>query len=193
MKTKAFPFVVALLFISSSLFSQSVSFGIKGGANLGKISGESFKDEFTLAYHAGAFLTISGKKWGIQPEVLFSQVNADTTNNFNQITQFKNIAQIQLKALTIPILINYNLNKFITVQAGPQFGIILDQNKNLVQNGKDAFKSGDFSVAAGLQLNLLKFRVYGRFVGGLTDLNNITSNDTWKVQAIQLGVGYSLF
>jgi hypothetical protein len=95
--------------------------------------------------------------------------------------------------LTIPILLNYNLNKFITLQAGPQFGVIIDQDKNLLQNGKDAFKGGDFSLAAGIQLNLLKFRVYGRFVGGMTDLKNIEANDTWKVQAIQLGVALSLF
>lgn len=193
MKTKLISIIVLLFFISSSLFSQGVSFGIKGGANLGKISGQSFKDEFTLAYHVGAFVTISGKKWGIQPEVVFNQVNADTATNLNQVSQFKNIDQIQLKSLTIPIMINYNLAKFLTLQAGPQFGVILDQNKNLVQNGKDAFKSGNFSVAAGLQLNLLKFRVYGRFVGGLTDLNNLGTNETWKVQAIQLGVGFSLF
>lgn len=193
MKTKSLLFVVLLLLTSSAIFSQGFSFGIKGGANLGKISGQSFKDEFTLAYHVGAFATISGKKWGIQPEVIFNQVNADTATNFSQVTQFNHIDQIKLKSLTIPIMINYNLNKFLTVQAGPQFGVIIDQNKNLTQNGKDAFKSGNFSVAAGLQLNLLKFRVYGRFVGGLTDLNNIESSDTWKVQAIQLGVGFALF
>lgn len=192
MKTKLISIIVPLFFISSSLFSQGVSLGIKGGANLGKISGQSFKDEFTLAYHVGAFVTVSGKKWGIQPEVVFNQVNADTATNLSQVSQFKNIDQIQLKSLTIPIMINYNLNKFITLQAGPQFGVILNQNENLVQNGKDAFKSGNFSVAAGLQLNLLKFRVYGRFVGGLTNLNNLGSNETWKVQAIQLGVGFSL-
>ncbi|HUZ58068.1 MAG TPA: porin family protein [Hanamia sp.] len=193
MKTKLISIIVPLFFISCSLFSQGVSFGIKGGANLGKISGQSFKNEFTLAYHAGVFLTVTGKKWGIQPEVVFNQVNADTATNFSQVSQFKNIDQIQLKSLTIPIMINYNLTKFLTLQAGPQFGIILDQNKNLTQNGKDAFKSGNFSLAAGLQLNLLKFRVYGRFVGGVTDLNNLGNNDTWKVQAIQLGVGFALF
>ena len=193
MKTKVIPIITLLFFISSSLFSQGLSFGIKGGANLGKISGESFKNEFTLAYHVGAFLTISGKKWGIQPEVIFNQVNADTATNFNQITQFNHIDQIQLKSLTIPIMINYNLARFLTLQAGPQFGVILDQNKNLTQNGKEAFKQKNFSVAAGLQLNLLKFRVYGRFVGGLTNLNNLGSNETWQVQAIQLGVGLSFF
>jgi len=68
----------------------------------------------------------------------------------------------------------------------------MDQSKNLVQNGKDAFKSGDFSLAGGLQLNLLKFRVYGRYIGGLTDLNNLGSHDTWKASMIQLGVGLAL-
>jgi|SRR6185437_3734723 len=193
MKTKVIPIVVLLFFISSSLFSQGISFGLKAGANLGKITGESFKDEFTFAYHAGAFLTISGKKWGIQPEVLFSQVNADTATNFNQVVAFKNVDHIQLKALTIPIMINYNLSKFITLQAGPQFGIILDQNQDLLQNGKNAFKSGDFSLAAGLQLNILKFKIYGRFVGGVTDISNIENSDTWKVQNIQVGVGLALF
>jgi hypothetical protein len=191
MKTKLLSIVV-LLFISSSLFSQGLTFGIKGGANLGKIDGQSFKNEFTLGYHVGAFATIGGKKWAIQPEVLLSQVNADTATSFNQVYQFNKVSKIQLKYLTIPIMLNYNLSNLLTIQAGPQFGILLDQNKNLVQNGKDAFKSGDFSLGAGLQLNLLKFRVYGRFVGGVTDLNNIKSDDTWKVQAIQLGVGIAL-
>lgn len=177
---------------TSALFAQGFNFGIKGGANLGKISGHTFKDEFTLGYHVGAFVTIGGKKLAIQPEVLFSQVNADTAAKFSDIYAFNHINNIQLKALTIPIMVNYNINNFITLQAGPQFGIILDQSKNLTQNGKDAFKSGNFSVAAGLQLNLLKFRVYGRFVGGVTDLKNIEADDTWKVQAIQLGVGIAL-
>jgi hypothetical protein len=89
-------------------------------------------------------------------------------------------------------MVNYNLSNIFAIQAGPQFGVLIDKSKNLVQNGKDAFKSGDFSLAAGLQLKVSKFRVYGRFVGGLTDLNNLDNNDTWKVQMIQLGIGLGL-
>lgn len=191
MKTKFFSLAI-LLFISSSLFSQGLSFGIKGGATLGKISGQSFKDQFTLGYHVGAFATIGFGKFGIQPEVLFNQVNVDTASNFSEVYKFNHVDKIKLQSLTIPILLNYNLNRFITLQAGPQFGILIDNNKDFFQNGKDAFKSGNFSLVGGVQLHLLKFRVYGRFVGGLTDLNNIQSPETWKTSAIQLGVGLGL-
>ncbi len=192
MKTKLFTFAF-LLFIGSSVFSQSFSFGIKGGANLGKISGQAFKDEFTLGYHAGAFASIGlGKKFAIQPEVLFSQTNVDTSSHFSDVYAFNNISKIQLKYLTVPILLNYKIARILTLQAGPQFGILLDKNKDLLQNGKDAFKSGNFALAAGLQLNLLKFRVYGRFIGGQTDINNFGNGDTWKTQAIQVGIGIAL-
>ncbi len=191
MKTKILS-IALLLFISSSAFSQGLSFGIKGGATLGKMTGQAFKDQFTLGYHVGAFATVGFGKFGIQPEVLFNQTNVDTASNFSQVYQFNHVDKIQLKALTIPILLNYDLNKIITLQAGPQFGILIDNNKNFVQNGKDAFKSGNFSLVGGVQLHLLKFRVYGRFIGGLTDLNNVQSSDTWKTSAIQLGVGIGL-
>lgn len=191
MKTKLFSIIASLL-ISSSLFSQGLVFGIKAGTNLGKISGQSFKDGYSLGYHAGAFLTIGGGKWAVQPEVLFNQINTDTATSFSQITHLQNVNNIKLNYLSIPILLNYNISNILTIQAGPQFGILIDKNQGLVQNGKDAFKSHDFSLAAGLQLNILKFRVYGRFVGGTTNLNNLNSNDTWKAQMIQVGVGLAL-
>ena len=192
MKTKLISFAI-LLFIGSSAFSQTFKLGIKGGANLGKISGKSFKDEFSLGYHVGGFATIGlGDKFAIQPEVLFNQVNNDTTTNFSDVFKVKNADKIELKFLSIPILLNYNVNKYITLQAGPQFGVLLNKNDNLLQNGGNAFKSGDFSLIGGVQLNLLKFRVYGRFVGGQTDIDNLGNNDTWKTKTIQLGVGFAL-
>jgi hypothetical protein len=140
----------------------------------------------------GGFATINFGKFGIQPEVLFNQTNVDTSSEFSDVYQFNHINNIKLNALSIPIMLNYNLNKFITLQAGPQFGILLDQDKTLLQNGGDAFKSGNFALSGGIQLNLLKFRVYGRFVGGLTNLDNVGDKETWKTQAIQLGVGIGL-
>lgn len=192
MKTKLLTLAL-LLFIGSSAFSQSFSLGIKGGANLGKIEGQSFKDEFSLGYHVGGFATIGlGKKFAIQPEVLFNQINNDTTTSFSDVFRVKNAKDIQLKYLSIPLLLNYNVAPFLTLQVGPQFGVLLNKNDNLFQNGENAFKSGDFSLVGGVQVKLLKFRIYGRYVGGLTDLRNIQSSNTWKASAIQLGVGFSI-
>ena len=87
---------------------------------------------------------------------------------------------------------NVNLSNLFALQVGPQFGILIDQNKNLVQNGQDAFKSGDFSMLGGVQLKLTKLRVYGRYAVGLSDISNIGNKDKWKSQSIQLGIGLAL-
>jgi hypothetical protein len=192
MKLKLISLAVSLLIFLSS-FSQSLNIGIKGGASINKIDGSSFKDEFTYGYHLGGFATIGlSKKFAIQPEVLFNQFKTDTASNFSSVYHFNNVSGIKLNYLSIPILLNYNVSNLLALQAGPQFGILLDQNKNLLQNGQDAFKSGDFSMLGGVQLKLLKFRVYGRYAIGLSDINNITNSDKWKSQSFQVGLGLSL-
>lgn len=196
MKTKLYfiaTFAVCVLFSSGSLFAQAFTIGIKGGANMGKITGKSFKDEFKFGYQIGGFATIPlGDKIAVQPEVLFNQTNADTSSNFSDVYGFNRVGNVELKQLLIPVMLNVNLNRYLALQVGPQFGVILDQDKNLLQNGRDAFKAGTFSAAAGLQVSLSKFRAYGRFTGGLTDIDNVGNNDTWKVQNIQLGIGLAL-
>lgn len=182
-----------LLFIFTTSFSQGLTFGIKGGASLNKLTGKSFKEEFSFGYHVGAFATLGlGGKISLQPEALLNQVNTDTSSNFSSVYQFNHINNVQLKYLSIPILLNVNMSNLLALQVGPQFGILIDQNKNMLQNGQDAFKKGDFSMVGGLQLKLMKFRVYGRYVIGLNDVSNIGNSDQWKNQSIQLGVGIAL-
>jgi hypothetical protein len=192
MKTKLFSLAI-MLFICSVSFSQGLTFGIKGGVTLNKLTGKSFKDEFSFGYHIGAFATLGmGGKLSLQPEVLFNQVNQDTSSSFSSVYQFNRIDKVQLRYLSIPVLLNYNLSNLLALQLGPQFGILIDQNESMLQNGGDAFKKGDFSMIGGLQLKLLKFRVYGRYVIGLNDISNIGDKDQWKSQSIQLGVGVAL-
>ena len=193
MKAKLIIFA-ATLFLGTSAFSQRFTLGIKGGVNMGKLSGSTFTDKFTMGYQIGGFSTIPiGEKFGIQPEVMFNQTNLDTASRFSEIyPEFSKMNDIQLNSLTVPIMINYNMNKFMTLQAGPQFGVIIDQNKNLLQNGEAAFKSGNFALAGGLQLKISKIRIYGRFVGGLTNLDNVGNKESWKTASIQLGVGLAL-
>lgn len=186
--------VLAVCFFSFAS-AQSFHAGLKVGSNINKISGVSFKDEFTYGYHAGAFAEIGlGKKWSIQPEVLFNQVSTDTTNKFNDLYKlnFDKVSNIKLNYLSIPVLLNYNLSNFIALQAGPQFGILMNKSDNLLQNGKSAFKEGDFSLLGGVQLKISSLRIYGRYGIGLNNLNDIDNRDRWKNQTIQLGISLAL-
>jgi hypothetical protein len=90
------------------------------------------------------------------------------------------------------LLLNYHVSKGIVLQAGPQYGILLSQTKNLLENGRDAFKTGDFSMLGGLQLQLSSIRIYGRYAIGLSNLNDIDNKDKWKNQSIQLGIGFAI-
>lgn len=192
MKKVLFSLTVILL-LSSYSYAQGFRLGVKAGANMTKITGQSFDDGFDLGYHLGAFSEIDfGKKLGIQPEVLFSQVNTKKAEGFSSVYNFNNIQDVQLKYLQIPILLRYNVGKLVTLNLGPQFSVLIDDNENLFVNGKNAFKKGDFAMVGGIGLNLNRFRIYGRYNVGLNNLNDIDNKDEWKSQQIQLGVGVKL-
>ena len=192
MKTK-FAMLALICMISTSVFSQKISPGFKGGASVNKLSGKSFKEEFSFGYHLGGFVEIKmGKKFAIQPEILFSQTNIDTSKSFSAVYQFNKLSKVQLRYLSFPILLNIKPMKMLTLQIGPQFGILTNKSSTLLQNGKQAFKSGDFSMLGGVQVNIMHFHVYGRYAVGLSSINDIDNKESWKNQSIQVGVGVSL-
>lgn len=181
---------VFLLIGSTGAFAQSFKFGIKAGTDIKKLSGKSFDVQFSYGYHVGAFAEIGlSSKFGIQPEVYFSQVNIDTSSKFSDLYDFKKVSNIHLKYINIPILLSYKPNKFVSLQAGPQYGILMDKGNTVLQNGKDAFKKGDFSMLAGIQLNFSKVRLYGRYGIGLSNLNDVDNQEKWKSQTVQIGLG----
>ena len=187
-------FIAALSF--SNLQAQSIHLGIKGGASVNKLTGQSFTDKFSFGYHIGGFIEIGiGKKLSLQPEVFVSQIKQDTSSQFRAI--YNNLlgvapSNIQLSYLNLPILLGYRVTDQFSIQLGPQYSILMNQNANLLQNGKNAFKNGDFSVLGGLQLEVSKFRIYGRYAIGLNNLNDIDKKDEWKNQSLQIGIGLTI-
>ena len=197
MKTKVFLSLLTTLFFSQAIMAQ-FHIGIKGGANVSKIEGKSFKDEFRYGYHLGGFAEIGlGGKFGVQPEVLFNQFSTTVDSNYK--TLYQNVfnpayqANVKLNYLSIPVLLSYKaLGNLLVLQAGPQFGVLLDNNKTLLQNGSTAFKSGDFSMVGGAQVKIAAFRFSGRYIVGLNNLNDIDDRDKWKNEGFQLSVGIAL-
>ena len=193
MKTRIYLFL-SMLAIATGATAQ-FHIGAKAGANITKIDGKSFKEQFKYGYHVGGFAEIGfGNKLGIQPEVLFNQYNTTVDSNFSHIYQhaFSN-NNVKLNYLSIPILLNYKLiGNFLTLQAGPQFGVLINKDKNLFQNGGNAFKDGDFSMIGGVQLKLSSLRLNGRYVVGLNNINDIDNQNKWKSQGFQLSLGVAL-
>ncbi len=167
--------------------------GVKAGANINKIAAKSFKDEFSFNYLLGGFAEINfGGRLGLHPEILFSQSSSTLSNDYKDI--YNDIissgqSKAKLNYLSIPILLNAKVAGPLHLEAGPQYSILLNSSKNFLQNGKDAFKSGEFSLAGGIQLQFSRFRLGGRYLIGLDNINKIDNKDEWKNQAIQISLG----
>ena len=171
--------------------------GVKGGANINKIDGSSFSEQFSYGYHLGGFAEIGlGRKFAIQPEVLFNQYSTTVTNDIDHVYEDvfnSDQSKVKLNYLSIPILLNYKLiGNFMTLQAGPQFSVLMDQNKNFLQNGGKAFSDGDFAMVGGVQFKLSAIRISGRYVVGLNNINDIDNQDRWKNQGFQISLGLGL-
>jgi hypothetical protein len=196
MKVKLATTVVALFIMQAA--TAQFRIGAKVGTNIVKVAGKSFEDEFRYGYHLGGFAEIvltQDKKLSLQPEVLFNQYSTTLDSSYKEIYEGiinSSQSKVKLNYLAIPILLNYKLIGPLQLQAGPAFGILMDQNKNFLQNGADAFKKGDFSLVAGAQIRLSKIYLNGRYVIGLNNINDIDNQDKWKSQVIQLSLGLSL-
>ncbi|MDQ0108155.1 hypothetical protein J2T02_003283 [Chitinophaga terrae (ex Kim and Jung 2007)] len=194
---------VAVLLIAtvSTVKSQDrlLRFGIKGGANLGKLDGSGFQDGFKLGYHLGGFAQLRlVKGFGVQGELVFSSTKTETTDDFSKIYEGVSTAddrkKINLNYLSIPLLANIDLGTpRLKLQVGPQFGALVSDRK-VLGAAKEAFKGGEISGVAGLWLQLPIVNVSARYIIGFNDVKGLETmnSSNWKNQSIQLGVGVTL-
>jgi hypothetical protein len=192
-----------LLMVTGIIKSQAQGFhlGIKAGANLDKVNGQAFDQGFKFGYNVGAFAELNFTPlWGIQPEVLFNQSNYRTGDHFSDIYPGGvNDVKGKLNYLTIPILLSFRPIPLLSLQAGPQFGIKLNKDEHLVNNAADAFKSGDFSLVGGAQLNIASLKIGARYIWGLADVNNYSTSNSntttvsWKNESFQVYAGFRIF
>lgn len=196
MKLKFLLPLVAVMLVSATTFAQ-FHIGVKGGANITKVDGQSFNDKFNYSYHLGGFAEIGlGNKFGLQPEVLFNQYTSTLDSNYHNIYEdvfSSDQGKVRLNYLSIPILLNYKLiGNFLSLQAGPQFSILMNKDKTLLQNGGKAFSDGDFAMLGGVQLKLSAIRITGRYAVGLKNINDIDNKDKWTSQGFQVSLGLAL-
>jgi outer membrane protein with beta-barrel domain len=190
MKTKTLGLLAIALITGSVSFAQGV--GFKAGTNITKIDGKGFKDEFRYGYSLGGLAALYfNNKWGIQPEVLWNQYQTKTSNDFDEVIPngTNDLKNVKLNYLSIPLLLNFRPASFITFQAGPQFGVLINKDQGLLKNGQQAFKSGDLSMLGGVQLNFGGLRVGGRYQVSLNSISDLDNSSDWKNQGFQIYAG----
>jgi len=182
-----------LVAITIAANAQKVNLGIKGGLNFDKVNGQSFKDGYYGGFQLGGFVDIGlSKSIGIQPEVLFNQSNTKYHSGSSTVINLSDGSNVHLNYLSIPVLLNIHAAKLLTIQAGPQYSILMNKHETVLENGKDAFAHGDFALALGARLNLGGLQIYGRYNIGLSNINDAGNSDNWKSQQLALGIGFKL-
>lgn len=176
-------FLSLFLICFSNVSAQGLDFGVKAGVNFARISdasGLSNRTGFTGGIFAGGTFA---DKFGIQGELLYSQQGAEFEfGDFN------------LDYVNVPILVRYFLVQGLNVQAGPQFGILVnDDAQALVGEVINDIATNKFDISGviGLGYDLpLGLRVSGRYHFGL---NDVADNTRGKNSVVTLAVGYSFF
>ena len=188
--------LLATIFIAFTAKAQEkIGIGIKVGQNFSSVNSVAV-DRHAASYHGGVTFQIGlTEKICLVPELLLSQTKLATNTSIGDVigdNKFKP-ETYHLDYLMIPLLVQVKPFSALLLQAGPQYGVLLDQKKDGLENAQFAFKQGEFSFVGGAKVNLGGFFVYGRYVVGLQDINDLQDQAKWKTTQWQLGIGMSLF
>src|SRR5690554_996724 len=167
--------------------AQELDLGLKAGANFSNFSDTKGLDMSSkTGFQVGAFAAIRMGNIAIQPELLYSQQGAKFDHN-----------KINMDYVNVPVMFKYYLFQGLNIQAGPQFGFIVDDNvKNSISSGAEA-REFDVSGLVGIGLDLpFGFCLDGRYNFGLSDSIKSTSEgvnliNPGKNSVFTVSVGYS--
>lgn len=168
--------------------AQELDLGLKAGANFANFSDAKGLDMSSkTGFQFGAFAAIRTGNIGIQPELLYSQQGA----------KFKS-KDIDLNYVNVPVMVKYYIFNGLNIQAGPQFGFVVDDNIGKVFSGiGDGVKANKFDLSGlvGIGLDLpFGIRLDGRYNFGLAKAIKSTNDAidaSAKNNVFTLSVGYS--
>jgi hypothetical protein len=146
---------------NSSSSSESSGFplrlGVEGGFDLANLNGQNVNDVFAsrLGWVVGAYASLPiGPTFAIQPELMYEQKGGKYNGN-----------PYRLDYVEIPILLDISVIGPIGILLGPSF------DANVASSGTSNVTSTDVGLVAGVQINLSRILVSGRYELGLTNIN----------------------
>jgi len=177
---KLFLLAIAVIGFTFNSQAQDIKFGFKGGVNFANISDFNGENgDGRTGYHIGAVLQLSIlETFAIQPELLYSA---------------QGVKDVDLDYINIPILAKLKFAGIASVEAGPQFGFVVNDGvKELFEEiGSDVeAESFNLGLAVGGGVEFGKFFAQARYNFGLTE---VVDGGDGKNSTFQLSVGYYIF
>lgn len=182
---------VIIMFIGTTAFSQGIDIdlGIKAGGNFSNVRNiSSVNPKYRIGLQAGVFAGIKfSERIAIQADILYSEEGALLSKGSFDLTYVR-----------IPVVLKYYIvpGEHFNLQIGPQFGILMDDNINVVIgdveqhfNGSDSEISG--LVGAGYDLPG-GFQIEARLHLGFSSvIDDPRANP--RIKYFSLALGYSFF
>ncbi len=172
--------------LASQASAQTFNLGLEAGANLSNFIGSDVSqlgnfNSSKLGFVGGGFLSLNfGQMFAIRPEVLYEQKG----NQYSGTT-----TTVEMDYIEVPVLLKISTGLPVVnpaVLLGPSFSW-----NTLAQNGGKNItniNSSDVGLVGGLEFDIDKFLVSGRYELGL---DNVSSNKNIQNGTITLLVGYS--
>ena len=187
--------VIVFTLMSSFLFSQNTSWGIKGGLNYNangnyfeSVSNNYENPDRNIGFHFGVFGKI-GRDLYIKPELVYTSTKSDYDSG-----------DFDMKKLDAPLLVGIKIIGPLSVFGGPSFQYILDTDSGIsglsINNVENDFSIG---LNFGVAINFEKFGLDLRYERGFSDNeatfldnNNIAVNDRLDTRPDQLIISLSI-
>jgi len=179
--------------------SSPVSFGLKAGFNLSRVSSDYA--EFKAGFNGGAFVNIPvSSKFSVQPEVIYNGLGAQHYTYYYYSDYYAYYvdytdARLNLDYISVPVMLQYNILPELYVEAGPQFGFLVGThvrvNGESVKVKKD-YEGFDFGIGLGVGYYFTpNIGITGRYTAGITDILKNNPGSSVSNNAFQIGMAYN--
>lgn len=191
---------------ASNMDSMAMSWGVKGGVNFATLNGDIESPDSRVNFHAGVFVEFPLTEMiSLQGEVLYSGQGAEYTDSYTYVdltapggivTETQK-TELQLDYINVPVLVKVYLFKGFSLEAGPQFSFLLNDELDSDPAGnngdepsplRDSLHTFEFGVAGGAtfqtEMGLFASARYNQGVSDIADDLNVNNS------VFQLGIGY---
>ena len=191
---------LAVCAFSFSNAQEKITFGAKAGLNLATFTGDPEDVDMKVGFHVGGMAEIAlNDKFSVQPELLFStQGTKEDFTFFNGFEDQTETIKYNFSYINLPVIAKYYVTEGLSLEAGPQIGILVDAKAKADGETEDAdellgdLSTIDFGLNFGVGYKLdsgLNFSA--RYNLGLSNISDESDVDfEFKNSVFQFSVGY---